>query len=86
MKIGIRVVGSTHMLLKKSSRMMLRLPEADAEIVKSLSESETRSFNDQLLHLIRLGIKASGYEVVNGTEGKPGPLRAEISSTERKRA
>lgn len=89
MDIGVLVTGgkgSSHMLSKKSSRMMLRLPEADAEMVKKLSEAQTRTFGDQLLFLIREGIKAGGYAVVNSQESKPGPQKAEISSKERKRA
>jgi hypothetical protein len=75
----------SRVILKKSTRMMLRLPEKEAQITMHFSELETRKFQDQLLHYVRLGIKAAGHESVNGTEGKPGPESSAIVS-KRKRA
>jgi hypothetical protein len=85
MKVEIRIAGSTPMQ-KKSSRMMLRLPEDIADVIKQMSDQEVRTFGEQILYLTVRGIETVRAEKVNGTLGKPGPERAANVSSERKRA
>jgi hypothetical protein len=85
MNVDVLIVGSSHMQ-KKSSRMMLRLPEDIAEVIKQMSDREVRTFGEQILYLTVRGIETVQAEKVNGAGDKPSLLRATDVSKERKRA